>query len=354
VNARIAYFDQWTHPVTGEILRNGSDIEPVRLEIEGDVASNWEGLRSAHGYQALIRTEVSKRPEVAESWLPGAALIDTCPDLLAVCSAGAGYDVVDVDACTAAGVIVCNNSGPGREAVAEHAVGFMLALAKRITLADRLIRSISVVDRSVLRGSELFGKTVGIVGFGKIGARVAEICRLGFGMDVMVHDPFVTAESVREFDVELVDFPVLLASSDFVQVTCPLTEETRGLFGPRAFDAMKPSAFFITTARGPVHDEEALHDALTSGQIAGAGLDVFHQEPPPPDHPLLALGNVVASPHTAGITEEASYHIGVATAEQWMSIFSAQLPPRLLNMDAWPLYCNRFEAIFGRRPPDLS
>jgi D-3-phosphoglycerate dehydrogenase len=323
------------------------------LEIKGDAESNWDRLRSAHGYQALIRTEVSKRPGLAESWLPGADLIETCPDLLAVCSAGAGYDVVNVDACTAAGVIVCNNSGPGREAVAEHAVGFMLALAKKITLADRLIRSIPVVDRSVLRGSELCGKTVGIVGFGQIGRRVAEICRLGFGMDVVVHDPFVSDESARELGGELVDFPSLLARSDFVQVTCPLTDETRGLFGRAAFAAMKRSAFFITTARGPVHDEGALREALTSGEIAGAGLDVFHHEPPPPDHPLLALENVVASPHTAGITEEASYSIGVATAEQWKSIFSAQLPPRLLNLEAWPLYRTRFESMFGQRPPEL-
>src|SRR5437899_1541811 len=114
MTARLAYFDAWTHPVAGEILAGRSDIETIRLEITAEPEINWAGLRSAHGYQALIRTEASKRPLFGEAWLPGAALIESCPDLLAVCSAGAGYDVVDVEACTAAGVIVCNNSGPGR------------------------------------------------------------------------------------------------------------------------------------------------------------------------------------------------------------------------------------------------
>ena len=113
---------------------------------------------------------------------------------------------------------------------------------------------------------------------------------------------------------------------------------------------MKPTAFFITTARGPVHDEAALHDALISGGIAGAGLDVFHEEPPRPDNPLLHLDNVVATPHTAGITVEAARDIAVATATQWQTIFDGRMPPRLLNPDVWPRYCERFHDAFGFRP----
>jgi D-3-phosphoglycerate dehydrogenase len=116
---------------------------------------------------------------------------------------------------------------------------------------------------------------------------------------------------------------------------------------------MKPTAYFITTARGPVHDEAALYDALVSGAIAGAGIDVFHDEPPDPSHPLLSLDNVVASPHTAGITIEATRDIAVATAQQWVAIFGGKVPPRLLNAEVWPAYSERFDARLGVRPEEL-
>ena len=145
---RLVYFDQWTDPVAEQVLAS-SDLELTRLEITGDVDANWAALERAHGYQSLIRTELARNPGVADQWICGPDLLARCPDLLAVCSAGAGYDIIDVDACTAAGVIVCNNSGPGREAVAEHALGFMLALAKKIVVADRMIRRETVQDRTL-------------------------------------------------------------------------------------------------------------------------------------------------------------------------------------------------------------
>jgi D-3-phosphoglycerate dehydrogenase len=350
---RLAYFDQWTDPVAGDLLAADGGIDVVRLEITGDVDANWAGLEGAHGYQSLIRTELARRPGVAEQWICGPELLARCPDLLAVCSAGAGYDVIDVDACTAAGVIVCNNSGPGREAVAEHALGFMLALAKKIVLADRTIRRERVQDRSALRSSELLGKTLGIVGVGQIGSRLIELCA-PFSMTVLAYDPYLTTEEARARGADKVELDELLARSDFVHLNCPLTPETEGLIGRAELGRMKPSAFFITTARGPVHDESALYDALVEGVIAGAGIDVFHDEPPDPSHPLLTLDNVVASPHTAGITEEATRDIAVATAEQWLAIFAGKVPPRLLNPTAWPAYTDRFAARFGVRPEELT
>jgi D-3-phosphoglycerate dehydrogenase len=287
-------------------------------------------------------------------WLPDAGFIARCPALLAICSAGAGYDVVDVEACTAAGVIVCNNSGPGAEAVAEHALGFMLSLSKKITLADRMLRRAPVPDRTLLKGSEIRAKTLGIVGLGRIGARLAELCRGPFEMEVLAFDPFLDAEQTRSRGAERVDLPELLRRADFVVVSCPLTPETLDLFGAEEFAQMKPGAFFVTTARGEVHDEKALLKALKIGQIAGAGIDVFHEEPPSPDHPLLALDNVVATPHTAGITTEAARAIAVATAEQWISIFDGAVPPRLINPEAWSSYADRFEQILGFRPAALE
>jgi D-3-phosphoglycerate dehydrogenase len=349
VQPRLVYFDQWTDPIAGEVLADHGGFDVACLEITGDVDANWAGLQRAHGYQSLIRTELARNPGVAEQWIAGPALLARCPDLLAVCSAGAGYDIVDVEACTAAGVIVCNNSGPGREAVAEHALGFMLSLAKKIALADRMIRREVVQDRMPLRSSELLGKTLGIVGVGQIGGRLIELCA-PFAMTVLAYDPYLSADEAAARGATQVELDQLLEQSDFVHLNCPLTPETEGMIGREQFARMKRTAFFITTARGPVHDEAALYDALVSGAIAGAGLDVFHDEPPDPTLPLLTLDTVVASPHTAGITVEATRDIGRATAEQWITIFAGKVPPRLVNPEAWPVYAERFAVRFGTRP----
>ncbi|MBV8803762.1 MAG: hypothetical protein JO042_01920, partial [Sinobacteraceae bacterium] len=221
--------------------------------------------------------------------------------------------------------------------------------AKKITAADRTLRAGPLGDRMALRGSQLLGKTLGVIGLGAIGGRLVELC-VPFGMEVLVFDPYLDEASAHDHGVKVVPLAELLERSDFVQVTCPLTSETQGLIGRAQFATMKPTAFFISTARGPVHDEAALLDALVSGSIAGAGLDVFHEEPPRQDNPLLHLGSVVATPHTAGITVEAVRDIAVATATQWQTIFCGGMPPRLLNPDVWPRYCDRFYDIFGFRP----
>lgn len=340
-------FERWTDPVAGDIL-DLADIDVVKLDLAARDEQGWAALESAHGYQVATRTDVAHVADGAQ-WLAGAALIERCNDLLAVCSAGAGYDVIDVDACTRAGIAVCNNSGPGAEAVAEHALGFMLDLAKKITVSDRVLRSGDLGDRLALRGSQLLGKTLGVVGLGAIGSRLVELCA-PFGMEVLVFDPYLDDVTAEVRGVRRVMLAELVEQSDFVQVTCPLTAETQGLIGRAQFDAMKPSAFFISTARGPVHDEAALLDALVGGTIAGAGLDVFHEEPPRKDNPLLQLPNVVATPHTAGITVEAVRDIAVATGTQWQTIFDGRMPPRLLNPDVWPRYCERFHDILGIRP----
>ncbi|MGV0790679.1 hydroxyacid dehydrogenase [Mycolicibacterium sp. XJ1819] len=340
-------YERWTDPVAGDILAE-SDVEVVNLDLSAPDEQGWATLESAHGYQVATRTDVASVTDGAQ-WLAGPALLNRCRQLLAVCSAGAGYDVIDVAACTRAGIAVCNNSGPGAEAVAEHALGLMLDLAKKITAADRALRSGPLGDRLALRGSQLLSKTLGVVGLGAIGGRLVQLCA-PFGMDILVFDPYVDEATARARGATLVGLTELVERSDFVQVTCPLTEETRGLFGRAEFAAMKPSAYFITTARGPVHDEAALYDALVSGAIAGAGLDVFHEEPPRHDNPLLRLDNVVATPHVAGITVEAVRDIAVATAAQWQDIFAGRMPPRLLNPEVWPRYCDRFHEILGIRP----
>lgn len=340
-------YERWTDAIAGDVLQL-ADVDVVKLELTSSPEQNWATLGSAHGYQVATRTDTASVADGSQ-WLAGPELLTRCENLLAVCSAGAGYDVIDVEACTRAGIAVCNNSGPGAEAVAEHALGFMLDLAKKITVSDRALRAGPLENRLTLRGTQLLGKTLGVVGLGAIGSRLVELCG-PFAMEVLVFDPYLDEAAAAARGVTRVTLAELIARSDFIQVTCPLTAETEGLIGRAEFAAMKPSAFFITTARGPVHDESALLDALRSGGIAGAGLDVFHTEPPRPDDPLLHQDNVVATPHTAGITVEAARDIALATATQWAAIFGGRLPPRLLNPDVWPRYCERFEGIFGFRP----
>jgi len=344
---RLVYFEKFFDPIAEKTLAARPEIELVRLRYASPQSENWPEMSRSHGYQ------IQPRGELSEPWFGNAALIERCPGLLAICSSGAGYDMVDVDACTAAGVIVCNQSGFNKEAVAEHALGLMLTLAKKIGVADRALRASPVSDRWRFTGNDIRGKTVGIIGIGQIGTRTAELCRGLFGMTVLASDPYLTAEQVAERGGIKVELDELMRRSDFVSVHCPRNSETLGMLGRAHFALMKPTAYFINTARGGIHREDDLAAALAARQIAGAGLDVFLQEPPQPDHPLLAFDNVIATPHNAGMTEESLHDLAEATAEQWIEIFAGAVPPRLVNPAAWPRYAERFERVLGFRPAAL-
>lgn len=344
---RLVYFERWFDPVAEQILGAQDDIELVRLRYTDPVADNTGAMKTAVGYQ------VSARTEIQESWLGSAELIARCPNLLAMSSAGAGFDVIDVDACNAAGVIVVNQSGTNSEPVAEHAIALMLGLTKRVGQSHRAMIKGNARDRLTLSGNNIKGKTVGIVGIGQIGRITAKYAR-AFDMRVLAYDPYLTEQQVSERGAEKVDFATLLAESDFITVHCPRNKETLGMFGAEAFAGMKPNAYFINTARGKIHNEAALLDAVTSGRIAGAGIDVFDVEPPPPDHPLLHLDNVMATPHIAGGTVETMHDMSKAAAEQWIALLRGQVPPRLVNPEVWDAYSNRFEQIIGFRPDPLD
>ena len=345
---RLAYFEKFFDPIAERTLAARPEIELLCLRYDRPESDIWPEMSRAHGYQ------IQPRGELREPWFGDAALLRRCPSLLAISSSGAGYDMVDVDACTAAGVIVCNQSGFNKEAVAEHTLGFILSLSKKIGLADKMLRREGVRDRFRYMGNDIRGKTVGLVGIGQIGTRTAELCRVLFGMTVLAYDPYLTGEQTRERGAAKVELDELLRRSDFVSLHCPRNGETMGMIGHAQFALMKPTAFFVSTARGGVHKEDDLADALREGKIAGAGLDVFLQEPPRPDHPLLAFDTVVATPHTAGMTEESLYDMAVATAEQWITIFAGGVPPRLVNPDAWPRYAERFDSLLGFAPAPLS
>ena len=340
---RLFYFERLQHDVMAEMLRATGDFEIDKLAFATSEAENWRVMSAAHAYQAM-----SARDELPRPYHVTADLLARCPNLLVVSSYGAGYDTVDVEACTAAGVLVVNQAGGNAEAVAQHVLAMMLTLSKRLIDADRATRRGEVGSREVFIGDNLRGKTIGIVGLGNIGARVAELCAGLFGMRALACDPYLTADEIAGRGAEQADLPALLAQSDFVSINCPRTAETAGMIDAAAFAAMKPGARFITTARGGIHDETALARALASGHLAGAGLDVWDVEPPPADHPLLRFDNVIVSPHIAGITRESRHDIAVIAAEQLIAIFRGRRPPRLINPDAWPAYAARFERAFGR------
>jgi D-3-phosphoglycerate dehydrogenase len=226
----------------------------------------------------------------------------------------------------------------------------LLTLSKRIIQADRALRRQANVNRNELVGMEAQGKTIGIVGLGNVGRRIAALCRGLLGMNVLAYDPFLSTTEMAERGGEKVTLDELLRRSDYVSISCPLTKQSRGMIGAREFALMQPHAYFITTARGFIHDEAALVEALRNKLIAGAGLDVWAKEPPPPEHPLLQFDNVLASPHTAGVTREARENMGRIAAQQMLDALDGKRPPRLVNPEVWGDYAKRFERTFGFAP----
>ena len=262
----LVYFDQWMDPSGPGKAAAIPNTEVICLDSAGDEAANWQALATAHGHQLRASTET---PQI---YRPGAQFFERCPNLLAIASAGAGYDMVDVAACTEAGVLLFNQSGSNAESVAQHALAMMLNLTKELIQSDRAMRS---TRRDWTRwdytGAELSGRTVGIVGLGHIGRRTARLCAGLFGMRVLAYDPYISDADMAARGAERVDdLTGLFAASDFISVHCPLTAETRGMIGADHYAAMKPSAYFINTARGGIHDEAALASALRAGQLAGS------------------------------------------------------------------------------------
>ena len=342
---RVFYVRYLASPVFADILAERPDIRLDRLENDSPADAVAPVLAAAHAYQIG-----AARDEIAPEFHATDALLARMPDLLTVSSNGAGYDTVDVEACTRAGVLAVNQAGGNKEAVAEHVLGMMLTLSKRIIQADRFMRRAPGIERNAFAGNDIHGKTIGIVGLGEVGSRVAELCRGLFAMRVLACDPYLDDATIRARGAEKVALLALLQRADFVSINCPRNAETRGMIGAAQYAMMQPHAYFITTARGGIHDEVALATALAAGQVAGAGLDVWDPEPPPPDHPLLQFDNVLVSPHTAGVTREARANIARIAALQMLDILDGKRPRRLLNPAVWPAYSARFEKLFGFAP----
>lgn len=342
---RVGYLDRPMHEAFERTAAADPALLVERISLEQPGEAVLSALERCHGYYVA-----ASRDELPKPFHLTPALLARMPQVLIAVSYGAGYDTIDVAACTRAGVAVVNQAGGNAEGVAEHTLGMMLALLKRIPEAHAALRAGSVGSRDAFMGRELIGRTVGIVGLGHIGTRVARIVA-AFQCRVLAVDPYLDQATCKARGAEKVELAQLLAEADIVTLHCPLTDETRGMIGRAAFPAMRRGAIFISTARGGVHDEAALHDALVSGHVAGAGLDVWTKEPPPVDHPLLSHPAVIASIHTAGVTHESRERVGRMAAEAFIAAAAGRALPRLLNPEVLARYRERYAAAFGAATP---
>ena len=252
------------------------------------------------------------------------------PQLKVIGRMGVGYDNVDVAAAARRGIKVCNTPLPIIEPVAEHTFMLFLAMTRRLLPGERAVRSGGWRGPDCSPGPEMRGKTIGLVGFGNTGRRVAEIARHGFQMAVRYFDAVARPEAERDLGAKRGTLEEVLAQSDFISVHVALTPQTRGLLGTAAFAAVKQGAYFVNLSRGPVVDEAALVEALRSGRLAAAGLDVFAQEPPPRDHPLLSLPNVVLTPHVGGGSTESKHGCSMV-AKDVVRVLRGEAPVHSVN-----------------------
>ncbi len=246
---------------------------------------------------------------------------------------GVGYDTIDVPACSAAGVWLTIAPDGVRRPVATSALTLILMLAQKVLIKDRLTRGGRWNKKLDHMGTGLTGRTLGSIGIGNIGA---ELFRLAKPLDMVAiaHDPAIDAAHAAAMGIRLVDMDTLFRESDFLTVNCPLNEHTHGLVDARKLALMKPGAYLINTARGPIVDEKALYAALASGNIAGAGLDVFEQEPTPIDNPILQLDNVVVTPHAICFTDECLRLLAESAFRAVIDVAQGRLPPYVVNPQA--------------------
>jgi D-3-phosphoglycerate dehydrogenase / 2-oxoglutarate reductase len=255
------------------------------------------------------------------------AVIEAAPNLKVVSRHGVGYDSVDVAALTERGIPLCVAATSNAVSVAEHTMYFILSLAKKSVEFDHATRNDNFWIKRQMGAQDIADKSVLLVGFGRIGTRVAKRA-LAFDMKVFVIDPFVDNAVIKAAGcTPISDLAAALPQMDFVSLHCPKSPETVNLMGKAQFAAMKPTAHVINTARGGMVDEDALYDALTSGAIAGAGIDVFASEPPKPEHPLFQLDNIIVSPHSAGVTEQSILRMASQTAENVLNVLDGKPNP---------------------------
>jgi D-3-phosphoglycerate dehydrogenase len=289
---------------------------------------------SASDFEVLLKEQAPVHGVALGATRFGEPELEASRDMKVVTRIGVGYDAVDIPALSRRKIPLLVAGTANSPSVAEQALFMMLTLAKRAVEMHALVKDGKWAARLGLLPYDLFGKTVLIIGFGRIGTRTAKRC-LAMEMNVLVFDPYKPATEITAAGCEAVaDLDAALPRADFVSIHCPKTPETVGMFNAARLKLMKPSAYLINTARGGIVEEAALYDALASGKLAGAGLDVFEQEPPPNGHSLFELPNVIIAPHVAGVTREAVDRMSVQTARNILSVLDGEpIRQNVINQD---------------------
>ncbi len=309
-------------------------------------------LKSA-GVKVIVAPD--KKPEIVAPLLKGVqgvllrtgllfskTLMEQADDLWVIGRTGAGVDNVDVPAATEKGILVTCVAGANTRTVAEHALALIMVLMKQLPRLDREVRQDNFGIRYKNLPRDLTGKTLGLVGLGKIGSELARMCRQSFDMHIVAYDPYLPTEVQDHFKgwVEFCDLEKLFKTSDLISLHIPLSPATQKMIGARELGWMKPSAYLVNASRGGVVDEAALIQCLKEKRIAGAGLDVFAQEPPEKDNPLKELENVILTPHVGGLTLECGIRVSVLAAQAALDVFQGKKPdgivnPEVLNQPRW-------------------
>ena len=306
------------------LLRERDDIEIIE----------FPNMISAADFNALLKTQAPVHGVALGATRFGEPELEASGEMQVVTRIGVGYDAVDVPALSRRKIPLMVAGSANSPSVAEQAMFMMLWLAKRAVEMHSLVKDGKWHARLGLLPYDLYGKTVLIIGFGRIGTRTAKRC-LAMEMNVLVYDPYKTAAEISAAGCEpAADLDAALPRADFVSIHCPKTPETIGLFNAARLQHMKPTAYLINTARGGIVDEAALYGALSSGRLAGAGLDVFEQEPPPSGHALFELPNVIIAPHVAGVTREAVDRMSEQTARNILSALDGEpIRQNVINQD---------------------
>jgi D-3-phosphoglycerate dehydrogenase len=305
-----------------------------RLEQEVDVLTPFEASHD----QILMLLAGVHGVVLGGVFQMGPRALDQAPVLEVVGRHGVGLDNVDIAAALERRIPVTYTPYGPTESTAEHALLLILAAARRLAQLDRAVRdgNWQIRDRLEVMGRELDGMTLGVVGFGRIGQRLAGMCRDALHMQVRVYDPYLDAETVAAWGaVQMADLVELASQVDVLSVHAPLTPQTRGLVSRDVIRAMKPGAILVNTSRGPLVDEGALVEALEEGHLGGAGIDVYDPQPPAPDHPLYGFDQVVLTPHVASFTREGRRRMGLTVVEDVLRALRGERPEYLANPEVW-------------------
>ena len=305
-----------------------SSVEPERQVLE---AIDAELVVAESGTEAEFIDLAPQVDGILTCWLHvTTAVVEAAQKCKVIGRCGIGLDNINVETATALGMVVTNVPAYCIDEVSDHAMALLLACARKISLLDRTIKNGNWTRDVGPSMRRIRGQKLGIIGFGRIGKAIVPKAK-AFGLEVLIYSPRATQQIADEYGVTLVDFPELLAESDFITIHAPLNPETEGMFNEEAFRRMKSTAYILNTSRGGIIETDVLYNALTTGEIAGAGLDVLAEEPPQSDEPLLALDNAILTPHAAFTSEESIYDLEVTAAAEVARVLTGQMPESVVN-----------------------